>query len=142
MFRCRQCGLSSILTSHMRSGPEGRRTLCNACGIAWRKVFFCAHVHAWTRAQHFSLHYFTVVEFLAILHLLYLHWVVHTTGISLLCFRLVPVHMCSGALSCKLSVLDAVVPVHAAQNISYLEEIMFIWQFYVLLENRDLFIFL
>ncbi|KAF3321503.1 protein FAR1-RELATED SEQUENCE 5-like protein [Carex littledalei] len=36
--KCRQCGLSSILTSHMRSGPEGRRTLCNACGIAWRKV--------------------------------------------------------------------------------------------------------
>ncbi|KAJ4746446.1 Protein FAR1-RELATED SEQUENCE 5 [Rhynchospora pubera] len=35
--KCRQCGLSSILTSHMRSGPEGRRTLCNACGIAWRK---------------------------------------------------------------------------------------------------------
>ncbi|KAJ3669795.1 hypothetical protein LUZ60_010119 [Juncus effusus] len=35
--RCRQCGLSSIFTTHMRSGPEGKRTLCNACGIAWRK---------------------------------------------------------------------------------------------------------
>ncbi|XP_042428397.1 protein FAR1-RELATED SEQUENCE 5-like isoform X2 [Zingiber officinale] len=35
--RCLNCGISAKLTCHMRSGPEGRRTLCNACGIAWRK---------------------------------------------------------------------------------------------------------
>ncbi|CAL9060236.1 protein FAR1-RELATED SEQUENCE 5-like isoform X1 [Musa acuminata AAA Group] len=36
-IRCLNCGISAKLTCHMRSGPEGRRTLCNACGIAWRK---------------------------------------------------------------------------------------------------------
>nr|CAD1827373.1 unnamed protein product [Ananas comosus var. bracteatus] len=35
--RCLHCGISSKFTSHMRRGPEGRRTLCNACGIAWKK---------------------------------------------------------------------------------------------------------
>ncbi|XP_020089892.1 protein FAR1-RELATED SEQUENCE 5 isoform X3 [Ananas comosus] len=36
-LRCLHCGISSKFTSHMRRGPEGRRTLCNACGIAWKK---------------------------------------------------------------------------------------------------------
>ncbi|XP_008792843.2 protein FAR1-RELATED SEQUENCE 5-like isoform X2 [Phoenix dactylifera] len=35
--RCLNCGISAKFTSHMRRGPEGRRTLCNACGIAWKK---------------------------------------------------------------------------------------------------------
>lgn len=35
--RCISCGISSRATPHMRRGPEGRSTLCNACGIAWRK---------------------------------------------------------------------------------------------------------
>ncbi|KAJ6796342.1 protein FAR1-RELATED SEQUENCE 5-like [Iris pallida] len=35
--RCTHCGVSAKFTCHMRRGPEGRRTLCNACGIAWRK---------------------------------------------------------------------------------------------------------
>ncbi|XP_020244856.1 protein FAR1-RELATED SEQUENCE 5-like [Asparagus officinalis] len=36
-LRCIRCGISAKSTPHMRRGPEGRRTLCNACGIAWRK---------------------------------------------------------------------------------------------------------
>ncbi|KAL5217664.1 hypothetical protein ABZP36_018348 [Zizania latifolia] len=35
--RCLRCGISANATPHMRRGPEGRRTLCNACGIAWAK---------------------------------------------------------------------------------------------------------
>ncbi|XP_072978354.1 protein FAR1-RELATED SEQUENCE 5-like isoform X2 [Typha angustifolia] len=35
--RCLRCGISSNATPHMRRGPEGPRTLCNACGIAWTK---------------------------------------------------------------------------------------------------------
>uniref|UniRef100_A0A453IXW0 GATA-type domain-containing protein n=1 Tax=Aegilops tauschii subsp. strangulata TaxID=200361 RepID=A0A453IXW0_AEGTS len=36
--RCLRCGISANATPHMRRGPMGRRTLCNACGIAWAKV--------------------------------------------------------------------------------------------------------
>ncbi|RRT73654.1 hypothetical protein B296_00004728 [Ensete ventricosum] len=36
--RCVRCGISANATPHMRRGPEGPRTLCNACGIAWTKV--------------------------------------------------------------------------------------------------------
>lgn len=36
-LRCVRCGVSAKLTPHMRRGPEGPRTLCNACGIAWTK---------------------------------------------------------------------------------------------------------
>ncbi|KAG1334363.1 putative protein FAR1-RELATED SEQUENCE 5 [Cocos nucifera] len=39
--RCLNCGISAKFTSHMRCGPEGRRTLCNACGIAWKKLLTC-----------------------------------------------------------------------------------------------------
>ncbi|KAJ8465307.1 hypothetical protein OPV22_027859 [Ensete ventricosum] len=35
--RCVRCGISANATPHMRRGPEGPRTLCNACGIAWTK---------------------------------------------------------------------------------------------------------
>ncbi|XP_020250033.1 protein FAR1-RELATED SEQUENCE 5-like [Asparagus officinalis] len=35
--RCLRCGISANSTPHMRRGPEGPRTLCNACGIAWTK---------------------------------------------------------------------------------------------------------
>ncbi|KAJ4791674.1 Protein FAR1-RELATED SEQUENCE 5 [Rhynchospora pubera] len=35
--RCLRCGITQIGTPHMRRGPDGPRTLCNACGIAWRK---------------------------------------------------------------------------------------------------------
>ncbi|KAF3326521.1 protein FAR1-RELATED SEQUENCE 5-like isoform X2 [Carex littledalei] len=35
--RCLRCGISANATPHMRRGPEGPRTLCNACGIAWAK---------------------------------------------------------------------------------------------------------
>ncbi|URE16969.1 FAR1 DNA-binding domain, partial [Musa troglodytarum] len=35
--RCLRCGISANATPHMRRGPEGPRTLCNACGIAWTK---------------------------------------------------------------------------------------------------------
>lgn len=34
---CIHCGVGSKSTPHMRRGPEGPRTLCNACGLAWRK---------------------------------------------------------------------------------------------------------
>ncbi|EEC74634.1 hypothetical protein OsI_10266 [Oryza sativa Indica Group] len=37
LTRCLRCGISANATPHMRRGPEGRRTLCNACGIAWAK---------------------------------------------------------------------------------------------------------
>ncbi|CAM8899196.1 unnamed protein product [Rhodiola kirilowii] len=32
---CRNCGTSSKKTPMMRRGPEGPRTLCNACGLKW-----------------------------------------------------------------------------------------------------------
>nr|CAB3454950.1 unnamed protein product [Digitaria exilis] len=35
---CLRCGISGNATPHMRRGPDGPRTLCNACGIAYRKV--------------------------------------------------------------------------------------------------------
>ncbi|XP_020592329.1 protein FAR1-RELATED SEQUENCE 5-like isoform X2 [Phalaenopsis equestris] len=36
--RCIHCGVGAKSTPHMRRGPEGPRTLCNACGLAWRKT--------------------------------------------------------------------------------------------------------
>uniref|UniRef100_A0A1J3D0W0 GATA transcription factor 24 n=1 Tax=Noccaea caerulescens TaxID=107243 RepID=A0A1J3D0W0_NOCCA len=33
---CRHCGTSEKSTPMMRRGPEGPRTLCNACGLMWR----------------------------------------------------------------------------------------------------------
>ncbi|XP_011092456.1 GATA transcription factor 24 [Sesamum indicum] len=32
---CRHCGISSKSTPMMRRGPDGPRTLCNACGLKW-----------------------------------------------------------------------------------------------------------
>lgn len=32
---CRHCGISSNNTPMMRRGPDGPRTLCNACGLFW-----------------------------------------------------------------------------------------------------------
>lgn len=32
---CRHCGISEKSTPMMRRGPEGPRTLCNACGLMW-----------------------------------------------------------------------------------------------------------
>ncbi|XP_077238451.1 GATA transcription factor 28-like isoform X2 [Tasmannia lanceolata] len=32
---CRHCGTSEKATPMMRRGPEGPRTLCNACGLKW-----------------------------------------------------------------------------------------------------------
>ncbi|KAL8458855.1 hypothetical protein ACS0TY_036382 [Phlomoides rotata] len=32
---CRHCGISVKSTPMMRRGPEGPRTLCNACGLMW-----------------------------------------------------------------------------------------------------------
>ncbi|KAM3237662.1 GATA transcription factor 25-like [Capsicum chacoense] len=32
---CTHCGTSSNNTPMMRRGPDGRRTLCNACGLTW-----------------------------------------------------------------------------------------------------------
>lgn len=32
---CRHCGISKKSTPMMRRGPEGPRTLCNACGLMW-----------------------------------------------------------------------------------------------------------
>ncbi|KAG2557615.1 hypothetical protein PVAP13_8NG213601 [Panicum virgatum] len=37
--RCLHCGISANVTPHMHHGPEGRRTLCNSCGIAWAKGY-------------------------------------------------------------------------------------------------------
>lgn len=33
--RCQHCGVSENSTPAMRRGPEGPRTLCNACGLMW-----------------------------------------------------------------------------------------------------------
>ncbi|CAN1139600.1 GATA transcription factor 24 [Linum perenne] len=35
LLRCRHCGTSGKSTPMMRKGPEGPRTLCNACGLMW-----------------------------------------------------------------------------------------------------------
>ncbi|KAG8368591.1 hypothetical protein BUALT_Bualt15G0061400 [Buddleja alternifolia] len=32
---CKHCGISSKSTPMMRRGPDGPRTLCNACGLKW-----------------------------------------------------------------------------------------------------------
>ncbi|XP_055834865.1 GATA transcription factor 25-like isoform X2 [Solanum dulcamara] len=34
-FRCTHCGTSSKATPMMRRGPDGPRSLCNACGLTW-----------------------------------------------------------------------------------------------------------
>ncbi|KAK1269883.1 GATA transcription factor 24 [Acorus gramineus] len=34
-FRCHHCGISAKSTPMMRRGPDGPRTLCNACGLMW-----------------------------------------------------------------------------------------------------------
>ncbi|WOG91548.1 hypothetical protein DCAR_0310797 [Daucus carota subsp. sativus] len=37
---CQHCGTSSECTPMMRKGPDGPRTLCNACGLYWaQKVY-------------------------------------------------------------------------------------------------------
>ncbi|KAF9675098.1 hypothetical protein SADUNF_Sadunf10G0196100 [Salix dunnii] len=48
---CRHCGISEKSTPMMRRGPEGPRTLCNACGLMWAnkvniRAFF-AHYLRW-----------------------------------------------------------------------------------------------
>ncbi|THU45236.1 hypothetical protein C4D60_Mb02t15720 [Musa balbisiana] len=43
--RCIRCGISANATPHMRRGPEGPRTLCNACGIAWTKDSSVSDLH-------------------------------------------------------------------------------------------------
>lgn len=35
LFRCHHCGISASSTPMMRRGPNGPRTLCNACGLVW-----------------------------------------------------------------------------------------------------------
>lgn len=32
---CRHCGINEKCTPMMRRGPDGPRTLCNACGLMW-----------------------------------------------------------------------------------------------------------
>lgn len=32
---CHHCGISAASTPMMRRGPDGPRTLCNACGLMW-----------------------------------------------------------------------------------------------------------
>ncbi|XP_064939600.1 GATA transcription factor 20-like [Musa acuminata AAA Group] len=32
---CHHCGISAKSTPMMRRGPDGPRTLCNACGLLW-----------------------------------------------------------------------------------------------------------
>jgi len=34
-FRCRSCGATK--TPEWRKGPDGKNTLCNACGLRWKK---------------------------------------------------------------------------------------------------------
>jgi hypothetical protein len=35
ILRCHHCGTSATATPMMRRGPDGPRTLCNACGLMW-----------------------------------------------------------------------------------------------------------
>ncbi|KAG6509627.1 hypothetical protein ZIOFF_027627 [Zingiber officinale] len=35
VYKCLNCGISATSTPVMRRGPNGPRTLCNACGLAW-----------------------------------------------------------------------------------------------------------
>lgn len=41
---CQHCGTSSTLTPMMRKGPNGPRTLCNACGLMWANKGFLRDV--------------------------------------------------------------------------------------------------
>uniref|UniRef100_A0ACD5V7S4 Uncharacterized protein n=1 Tax=Avena sativa TaxID=4498 RepID=A0ACD5V7S4_AVESA len=41
---CQHCGISSTLTPMMRKGPNGPRTLCNACGLMWANKGFLRDV--------------------------------------------------------------------------------------------------
>lgn len=42
--RCQHCGVSENSTPAMRRGPEGPRTLCNACGLMWANKVFIPHI--------------------------------------------------------------------------------------------------
>ncbi|CAD5168243.1 unnamed protein product [Musa acuminata subsp. malaccensis] len=35
IFQCHHCGISAKSTPMMHRGPDGPRTLCNACGLVW-----------------------------------------------------------------------------------------------------------
>lgn len=41
---CNHCGTSSVCTPMMRKGPDGPRTLCNACGLYWAQKGELRHV--------------------------------------------------------------------------------------------------
>ncbi|KAL0915675.1 hypothetical protein M5K25_016110 [Dendrobium thyrsiflorum] len=45
---CHHCGISAKSTPMMRRGPNGPRTLCNACGLVWANKF---------RVQFFVVHF-------------------------------------------------------------------------------------
>ncbi|XP_047077050.1 GATA transcription factor 17-like isoform X2 [Lolium rigidum] len=49
---CQHCGISSTLTPMMRKGPNGTKTLCNACGLMWANKGFLRDV---TRSPHVPL---------------------------------------------------------------------------------------
>ncbi|RVX03665.1 GATA transcription factor 28 [Vitis vinifera] len=51
-MKCRHCGISEKSTPMMRRGPEGPRTLCNACGLMWaNKDGVAIIVDGWAHAM-------------------------------------------------------------------------------------------
>ena len=35
-WHCNHCGIDASRTPIQRAGPDGPKTLCNACGLAWQ----------------------------------------------------------------------------------------------------------
>lgn len=68
--RCRHCGISSKSTPMMRRGPDGPRTLCNACGLKWaNKVIMCNFVEfrffisaKWSMSYTHIFHFLVEIE--------------------------------------------------------------------------------
>lgn len=53
---CRHCGIHESSTPMMRRGPEGPRTLCNACGLFWANKGILRHLPMATSIPLQSIH--------------------------------------------------------------------------------------
>ncbi|XWS68211.1 hypothetical protein CRYUN_Cryun04dG0071600 [Craigia yunnanensis] len=54
LHRCQHCGVSEKLTPAMRRGPDGPRTLCNACGLMWANKGTLRDLRKGGRNAHFD----------------------------------------------------------------------------------------
>ncbi|RZR73789.1 hypothetical protein BHM03_00028109 [Ensete ventricosum] len=60
-FSCHHCGISSKSTPMMRRGPEGPRTLCNACGLMWANKHILEHLYGTPKNCHLSSVNFSIL---------------------------------------------------------------------------------